>query len=259
MKKTLFWMILIVAVGAPAALYVWRHASTPEPQSVPPTSTPEPSIRYPVEPLGPAAESLPALSDSDDFVSRALTALFGGALENLLIPQNVVRRMVATLDNLARDHVSSRLMPVKPAGGLPLTAQTDKGLALHSENAARYAPYVRLAEAVPTDKLVALYVRFYPLLQQQYESLGYPNGYFNDRVVQVIEQLLATPDVEGQPLLVQRRVLYEFADPDLEELSAGQKILVRIGAENRAKIKAKLQEIRQALTSANAKNDLAAP
>jgi hypothetical protein len=132
-------------------------------------------------------------------------------------------------------------------------------LALHGENAGRYTPYVGLAEAVPTDKLVAVYVRFYPLLQQQYESLGYPNAYFNDRVVQVIDHLLATPEVKGQPLLVQRQVLYEFADPALEELSAGQKILIRIGAGNRAKIRAKLQEFRQALTSANARKDLPAP
>jgi hypothetical protein len=259
MKKALFWMILIVAVGAPAALYVWRHASTPEPQSVPSTSTSEPSIRYPVEPLGPAAESLPALSDSDDFISRALAALFGDRLENLLISQEIVRRLVATIDNLPRDHVSSRLMPVKPVPGVPLTRQTQEGFALDDENAGRYRPYVTVAQAVPTDKLVAVYVRFYPLLQQQYEALGYPGGYFNDRVVQVIDHLLATPEVNGPLLLVQRRVLYEFADPALEELSAGQKILVRIGAGNRAKIKAKLQEIRQALTSANAKNDLAAP
>jgi len=44
-------------------------------------------------------------------------------------------------------------------------------------------------------------------------------------------------------------VLYEFADPKLESLSAGQKLLLRVGKANRDKLKSKLQELRQAVTS----------
>jgi hypothetical protein len=47
--------------------------------------------------------------------------------------------------------------------------------------------------------------------------------------------------------LVQPRVLYEYADPNLENLSAGQKTLIRMGRANALKIKAKLREIRAAL------------
>ena len=39
--------------------------------------------------------------------------------------------------------------------------------------------------------------------------------------------------------------MYEFADPALEDLSAGQKILVRTGLENERRIKVKLRDIRQ--------------
>jgi hypothetical protein len=42
-------------------------------------------------------------------------------------------------------------------------------------------------------------------------------------------------------------VLYEYADPDMEELSAGQKTMLRIGKENRERVKAKLREIRAAV------------
>jgi hypothetical protein len=44
-------------------------------------------------------------------------------------------------------------------------------------------------------------------------------------------------------------VLYQFADPELEGLSAGQKIMLRMGAENAAKVKAKLREIRRELSA----------
>jgi hypothetical protein len=77
--------------------------------------------------------------------------------------------------------------------------------------------------------------------------LGYPAGSFNDRLIEAIDDLLMTPDVEGPVELTQPRILYEFADPDLEALSAGEKILLRMGPENSAKIKTKLREIRDEL------------
>jgi Protein of unknown function (DUF3014) len=175
--------------------------------------------------------------------------LFGKDLGKFFNLQDIIRRIVATIDNLPRDNVSLRLMPVKPLPGLLVTTGTGESLALSSRNGARYRPYVRLAEAVPAQALVAVYRRFYPLFQKQYENLGYPEKYFNDRVVEVIDHLLEAPDLHRPVLLSQPRVLYQFADPRLEGLSAGQKILLRMGRENAVKMKAKLREIREALVS----------
>ena len=123
-------------------------------------------------------------------------------------------------------------------------ALASDALELSAQNAARYAPYVSGFEAIRTDAMVAMYKRYYPLFQQAYVELGYPNGYFNDRLVEVIDHLLATPEVAGPIRLKQPKVLYEFADPDLEERSAGQKLLIRMGTANAARVKAKLKEIR---------------
>jgi hypothetical protein len=87
------------------------------------------------------------------------------------------------------------------------------------------------------------------LFQQAYRELGYPKGYFNDRVVEVIDSLLATPEIQEPVKLDRPKVYYQFNDAGLEALPAGQKILIRIGAENAAKVKAKLREVRGALTS----------
>ena len=92
-------------------------------------------------------------------------------------------------------------------------------------------------------------MHYYPLFQQSYRELGYPDGYFNDRLVVVIDHLLATPDLPQPPALTQSKVMYEYADPALESRSAGQKLLLRSGPDNEAAIKAKLREIRAALTS----------
>jgi hypothetical protein len=195
------------------------------------------------------ATPLPALADSDAAMRDALAKLFGRELEEFFNLHEIIRRIVASVDNLPRKDLPLRVMPIKPVAGLPLTSGKGETLTLGPKNAARYGTYVRLAEAVPTAALVAVYVRFYPLFQQQYEELGYPGKYFNDRLVDVIDHLLAAPEVQEPVRVTQPKVLYEFADPKLEALSAGQKILVRMGSENAAKVKAKLREIRSTLVS----------
>src|SRR2546427_2937477 len=95
-----------------------------------------------------------------------------------------------------------------------------------------------------------VYVRFYPWFQRAYQDLGYPSGYFNDRLIDVIDNVLATPETSTPVALVQSHVLFEFANPDFEALSAGQKIMVRVGGENAAQIRIKLRELRRLLTGA---------
>jgi flagellar biosynthesis/type III secretory pathway protein FliH len=94
-----------------------------------------------------------------------------------------------------------------------------------------------------------LYVRLYPLFQQAYEELGNLDGYFNDRVIEVIDDLLATPEIIGPIALTQPHVMFEFADAELESRSTGQKLLLRMGPENAARVKAKLREFRERIAT----------
>ena len=92
--------------------------------------------------------------------------------------------------------------------------------------------------------------------------MGYPRGYFNDRLVEVIDRLLATPDT-GQPLAVRLTdvkgpiaperpwVRYEFADPALESLPAGSKMLLRMSHDQRQRLKGKLTAFRAAISCAS--------
>ena len=63
----------------------------------------------------------------------------------------------------------------------------------------------------------------------------------------MIDHLLQTPDVTPPVKLVQPSVTYKYADPKLESLSAGQKLLIRMGPQNESAVKAKLRELREAL------------
>jgi hypothetical protein len=258
MKNPTAWFFALLAlVGAAAIVYVqWlRHASdvpAPGKTEAPapaPRAPPEPAIRYPVaEPA--EAKPLPQLGESDGSLKEALAELVGQKpFAEFFYPGDIIRRIVATVDNLPREKAALRLMPVKPVAGKFLTIGEDDRLVIAADNYQRYALHMQLLEALDMQKMVAIYTRFYPLFQQAYKELGYPKGYFNDRVVEVIDHLLATPNPTGPVKLTRPKVFYEFADSKLEKLSAGQKIMLRIGPENAAKVKAKLTEIRQALTT----------
>ena len=106
-----------------------------------------------------------------------------------------------------------------------------------------------MVAALDTDNLINVYVYLYPLFQQAYEELGYPDKYFNDRLVEVINHLLQTPELADPVALVQPKVFYHYADPELEARSAGQKLLMRVGKENVDLLKRKLQDVKAKLTS----------
>lgn len=257
---------LIALLGAGAAYYYWqqqRENPPPAPVEVPeaseaPAPLPaEPEIRHPIEQAVPAevpkseTAPLPALEASDGVVGEQLAQLFPrGTLLDLVVTREFVRRLVVTVDNLPRPQVPIDRLPVRRPQGAFLVGRDAAGTLIGADNAARYTPYVLLAEAVDSQRLVAAYVRLYPLFQQAYRDLGYPRGYFNDRLVEVIDLLLATPEVAAPIRLEQPRVLYRFADPRLEALPVGQKILLRMGPDNAARIKAKLRDLRRLLASA---------
>ena len=210
-------------------------------------------IQHPIE-LAQTGETdagapLPSLEESDTAALEGLAALLGGdGLAALLNPQHVIQRIVVTVDNLPRQKLAIDSIPVRGAQGAFGTATQGERRAIGEQNYSRYTPYARIAQAVDAKTLVAWYVRYYPLFQQSYRQLGYPDRYFNDRLIEVIDHLLAAPDPSQPVALTQRNVMYEYADPMLESRSAGQKLLMRSGPENEAMIKAKLREIRAALT-----------
>jgi hypothetical protein len=255
-----WWILLAVLflVGAGAALYFWwqgRDIPAPPPlaasappavEPAPQASTPEPAV--PAEPGAPPAKSLPTLDNSDAMMREALSGLVGRpAFEAMVYPSHLVRRIVATVDNLPRETAPRRVMPLEPVPGRFATNGAGEEVAIGAANSARYAPYVRVFESLDTRALVQRYVDSYPLFQRAYAELGYPNRSFNRRLVEAIDDLLAAPELAGPVKLVQPKVYYEFADPALESRSAGQKVMMRMGAENAAKVKAKLREIRREL------------
>ena len=254
--KNAMWVVVVLVLGGIAAGYFYwqmqRETPLPVAEAPPPPPPPKPElqIRHPIQPSATLGEKpLPSLEDSDAAMAQVLTDFFGTKrVVEFFDLKDIARRFVVTVDNLPRKKVPMRYRLFKPVAGEFLVARADRDFTIKPENYRRYTPYVLLSQAVDVKMLVATYVHFYPLFQEEYQQLGYPKGYFNDRVVEAIDDMLAAPEVKGSTRLERPNVLYQFFDPDLEALSAGQKILIRMGPENAARIKARLRELRRELT-----------
>lgn len=252
-------IFLLFLLASLAVVFFWPGKSSEPPSiselGIPPAAPleTEPEIRYPLpeaQPVSPETDEqamppLPALGESESFTKDLLAQLFGeSARKQLLAPQQFIRRMVLIVDALPRKNLPRQHLPVRAPGGPFEIAGEEGAEIIASANYRRYLPYVKLAEAAPSDQLSQAYLRVYPLLEEAYQEMGYPKGYFHDRMIAVLDHLLATPDPKGPIPLVKHVTRYRYADPQLESLSAGQKILLRMGSENARRVKAVLQKLR---------------
>jgi len=259
------WIFLsLLAVAGAAAIWLFRDSLFPaEPVPATPPAAP-PAAEVPaagVEPLYPVPPietrdtqgeliPLPPLDESDAYFELALLELFGPELSAMLQNELLIERTVGSLDNLGRERVPERMRPVgRLSGGFEVDGTGgDAGYRISERNYARYEDAVALFEQANLNDMIDTYRRFYPLLQEAYSLLGYPEKHFNDRLVAVLDTLLATPEPEGPVELVREHVLFEYRDPSLESLTAGQKLLIRMGNDNAGRVKAVLEDLRERLS-----------
>lgn len=273
---------VFIVIGIAVAVYFWLKKDEPQEIETPVVSEPQlpeqvgpPKVQYPVpvapvepdpveipsgghfeqiEETTPEPETEPepeAETAPEPTLEEQVTFLFDWReYGQLFLVEALINHFVVTIDNMTGSKLPQKFAFTQPPPGKFLVQkETEDDQYLDPKNHERYTKFIQFAEAVDNNRIVAFYVKHYPLFQAAYEELGYPDRYFNDRFVEVIDHVLATPDVEGPFKLEQPKVYYTFADPKLEALSAGQKILIRIGPENAAKVKIKLLELRRALTT----------
>jgi len=234
------WFIAKPSLPPPSPAKEEVSAVQPPPEAM----VPRAEIRHPIA-EEPGAQ-LPSLADSDQAFGDAFAAaLPGGKLGRLLIPQNLIRNIVATVDNLPRRTLPRRVMPLSPVPGTFVVSKEGGGYVIAAANAQRYVPLVRLLEATDPTKLVAVYVHWYPRFQDAYRELGYSHAYFNDRLVDAIDSMLASPQFPATVGVVQPSVLWQFEDPEFEMLPIGQRVMLRMGPDNAARAKARLLAMRR--------------
>ena len=260
-KGKIIGAIVVIVIVAVAAWWYFSHVPSvdftrngPAPSGPARASTAPAPIEHPISEAqtGPAPATsapLPPLEASDAAAATALASIPGASgLAELLISRGLIPHVVATVDALPRRTIGASILPLHtPAGKFAVATSSGKPT-LDARDFDRYGPYMKIVEAVDSRTLVTWYVHWYPLFQQAYRELGYPQGYFNDRLIAAIDDMLAAPNAQPPVALVATQDgHYAFADPTWESLSVGQKLMIRIGPENERTLKAKLRSIRALL------------
>ncbi|ODB44937.1 hypothetical protein BB427_00670 [Pseudoalteromonas sp. BMB] len=224
-------------------------------RETPPEQVVEPEVTLPpqreqiepeqVEPVEPEV-TLPPLSQSDTEIKEAVSNYLSNQAVKLLADDDVIRRTVVYVDNLAKGKVAENHSPVvKPQDGFSVI---DDDIIITDPNSyERYTPYVAMFDTMSTAQVVRLYDQYKPLFEEAYEEIGYEGDAFNGTLTDAIDELLATPIPDTALPLVKDSVTYKYAYAEWEQLSPAQKQFLRMGPENMKKVKKRLEEIKIAL------------
>jgi hypothetical protein len=168
-------------------------------------------------------------------------------LQEFLSDQRPLEISAALLDGTSWGAMLRKILPANPpeqAFGVDIEGDQ---LFMSASSYVRYDVYADSIEALDTDAVVQGFHRLRPLYETAYEALGLDPADFDNAVVRTLDRVLSAPEIEGPIALERNSVLYQFADPKLENLPELQKQMLRMGPQNVRRIKLKAQALRDGL------------
>ncbi|TMO42868.1 MULTISPECIES: DUF3014 domain-containing protein [unclassified Pseudoalteromonas] len=217
------------------------ETSEPEPEPVVVETAPE---RTP-EPL-PEVEPLPTLNESDEVVVARMDELLSDQVMSLMVTDDLIRRGVVYVDNIAKGKVALSHAPVERPKESFKVIEGDI-LTIDPNSYERYTPYVKLFTSLSAAQVIRMYDEYKPLINEAYAEIGYEGDAFTGTLEEAIDVLLDTPEPKGEMPLVRNSVTYQYAYSEWENLPDAQKQLLRMGPENMKKVKAALRNIKAEL------------
>ena len=249
-RQTGLWIIAALGVvAAVVALYVvFGRRSTPERTTA---EVPSPvKAPPPVGPLGGDAMSIavPPLDETDALVRKLVRDLSSHPqVAAWLATDGRIRNFTLVVTNIAEGKTPAPLLrALRPSSGFRVVEQAD-GLYLDPRTYERYAGLADAVASIDPAGGARLYATLKPRIEEAYRELGHADTPFDRTLERAIVQLLDTPLQEGPLRVEPRGIVYGFADEDLEELTAAQKQLLRMGPRNARVIQRALRAIALAL------------
>ncbi|MEP6390514.1 MAG: DUF3014 domain-containing protein [Halioglobus sp.] len=222
----------------------------PAPEQPPALDIPEPMPAIQVEPNEPEPEPEPTLTleTSDEELRLDLgDAGESDLLDSVLKNNDLVQRSASMIDGMSRGILLGKVLPVAPPKGKFSTVTEQGNEYMDPAGYERYDSYAQSIEALDTDTLASTFHRFRPLLEEAYGTLGYPKEDFDNALIRALDRVLLTPEITEPIELTRKEAIYQYADPELEELTDLQKQLLRMGPDNINKIKRQAAALRAAL------------
>ncbi|WP_224243604.1 DUF3014 domain-containing protein [Hyalangium gracile] len=245
-------IVLVVAVGVGVGVYALRGRQAP-PASVPAPSAPVVSAPTPppaaAEKDEATGEPLPALEQSDPRARDLLGQLSQDPdLRNWLATEGLIRRFTAAVANIAEGESPRAVLPFLAPQGTFQVVERDGRTFIAPESFARYDAVARALTSLDTQASARVYRTLRPLLNQAFGEIAPPGQRFDQTLARAIQRMINTRVPEGDLEVVDTPgVNYAYAAPELEQLSAAQKHLLRMGPTNARAIQAKLRELQGAL------------
>ena len=243
-------IVLVAAAVGIAAYFVIgprsRRAGTEPPVTVT-DSTPRPAPPRALGADAPAA-ALPPLAESDAYVRMLVKMLTSHPTAAAWLTTNgLIRNFTVAVSNIADGGTPAKQLAVlRPAGAFRVV---ERGGAQHVDLRS-YQRYDALADALASAD-PAGYARLYstlkPRIEEAYRELGRAPGSFDRALEQAIVLLLKTPAVDASVRPAVEGIGYEFDDPRLENLTAAQKQMLRMGPRNIKVVRGQLRAIGLAL------------
>jgi len=272
-KKTTIIVGVIVVVALIVIGWAVFSGSEPEPMPaqevvIPEPAQPEPMPEVKVEPVVPEVvpektprtdrvvteekeepkePSLPSLQNS----TPPLLNTLGESKVNTrpIRSDNVVRDFVAFVDNVAAGVVARDSAIIKGPEARFTTEELDGKVFINPQSYQRYDNIVDWFVDMDNDALVAVFTQFEPLFNEAYAEISRPGAAFRERLEGAVRVLNATPEQSGLIELKSDKIMYTYADSNLESLPAVQRQMLRLGPDNMARVKVKLNNLLNTLNN----------
>jgi len=187
------------------------------------------------------------LNDSDSRVMADLDSSGWSPLKKFTTNEYVIRKTVRAIAAAANGEWVNQHRPLNTPSKPFKAVKNDGKLVIAEETYQRYTPYVNAIVALEAKDASALYKTYSPLLEEAYKELGLKEGDFSSAVNKALTTIENTPeDVELE--LIHPTVMYKFKNKDVEKLPGIQKLMLRIGPDNRERLKNWLQSLQSELS-----------
>lgn len=199
----------------------------------------EPESTAPVEPQ----VSLPELHESDALVRQTLSEW--AMPDNVSQLGDLLARLAVVVANAAEGSVPRRQIGFLAPGEKFQIIKVGERVFLDPRSYARYDAYLLLLESVPAGELAEFLSLFDPLLQQALLQLGEQRT-MAELIARAALRVTELPDLPERVELIQPKVMYQFADPELEGLPDFEKQILRMGPTNVGRLQAYISRFQAA-------------
>jgi hypothetical protein len=263
-------LIIIGVIGIVAAIYIpgWKSeppivedptpivtvndsAESPPTMKMPPApDIPGPS---PEPEAGPWSEETPvavevSLTNSGQELREMLDPA-GASMHvtQILQADDLILRSAGLIDGFSQGLIPRKVLPLTPPKEKFNPRTIDGEPYVDPASYQRFNSYTKGITAVNADLLVAAFHRYRPLIELAYEESGYSAEDMDNALIRSLDYVLATPE-PNEPLALKRKeAVFQYADPEMEQLPPLQKQLLRMGPENSARIKQWAEKLRHGL------------